>query len=261
MRRIIITEGQLSFLFEGVNEQGELRRLVEEVIDKFSKENLSVVKRVKRQIDSGLHVEGYFNNDYISLVEITDGGLYDLLGDFIKNSSVNIVFYEDQNERRKGYYDGNVKIKYNKDFEDSLVYQVGFYEKADDISSSEAKQILKKAMGISFRSTLIHELQHAYDAYRSGGKYRSDRRSVAYYNKRGEKDMSDEEYQVYLKLPHEYWARFSQTMADIFRDGMSFEELLDKFKSSVIMRFDSLRDGDKRRILKALYGYWDLHKK
>jgi hypothetical protein len=261
MKKLILTEGQYRILFEGINEQGELRKLAEEVIAKFSKENLSVVKRVKKQIDAGLPVDGYFNSDYISLVEITDGGLYDLLGDFIKNSSVNIVFYEDKNKRMKGVYDGNVKIKYNKDFEGSLVYQVGFYEKADDISSSEAEQILKKAMGISFRSTLIHELQHAYDAYRSGGKYVSDKRSVAFYNKRGENDMSDEEYQVYLSLPHEYWARFSQTMADIFRDGMSFEDLLDKFKKSVIMRFDSLRDGDKRRILKALYGYWDLHKK
>lgn len=257
---IILTEEQYRFIFEGVKEQGELRRLVEEVIEKFSSENYPVVNRVKRQMKSGGSIESQFNNDYISLREIADFGSYDILKDFIMNSSVSIIFRE-ESSTRKGYYSWktkNVSIKYSKEFEDSLVYQIGMY---DEISSMEAKQILKKAMGISFRSTLIHELQHAYDAYRSGGKYSSDKRSVGYYRGKVEDQMSDDEYAVYLSLPHEYWARFSQTMAEIFKEGMGFDELVDKFKSSSIMKFGSLRDGDKRRILKALYAYWDLHKK
>ena len=257
---IIITEGQYRFLFEGVKEQGELRRLVEEVIEKFSSENYSVVYRVKRQLESGVSIESQFNNDIMGLNEIVDFGSYDVLKDFIMNASVSIIFRE-ESSTRKGYYsweNKNVSIKYSKEFEDSLVYQVGLY---GEISSMEAKQILKKAMGISFRSTLIHELQHAYDAYRSGGKYSSDKRSVRYYKEKVDGPMSDLERSVYLSLPHEYWARFSQTMAEIFKEGMGFAELVDKFKSSSIMKFGSLRDGDKRRILKALYAYWDLHKK
>ena len=71
----------------------------------------------------------------------------------------------------------------------------------------------------------------------------------------------DVENNYRINLPREYWAIFNQTMEDIFSDGMSYQELFHKFKNSAIMRFDSLRDGDKRKILEALYEYWNLYKK
>ena len=63
-------------------------------------------------------------------------------------------------------------------------------------------------------STLIHELQHAYDYWRSKGNYTSLKKSRDYFNKYASKDGSYDEvqYNRYMKLQHEINARFAQAI-------------------------------------------------
>lgn len=256
MKKLIITEEQHRLL-EGVNEISEINKLVNQVIEVFAEKNYSVVRRVQKGSD-----DISFNWDLLSLGEVvSDVDSYRVLKDFIENSSVRIIFRDNLPGIKtvKGYYQaGVVNILYGENFKDNLRYQIGMHG-GGELGSSEAKWILKVAIGVAFRSTLIHELQHAYDDYRSRGRYTSDKKSKNYYSGRNRiENMTDEDWKIYFSLPHEYWARFSQTVSDVFRDGMDFEQLYDKFKNSSIMRFEYLDEPDKRRLIKALYAYWDL---
>lgn len=124
-------------------------------------------------------------------------------------------------------------------------------------------------------STLIHELQHAIDNFRSGGKYDSDKRSREYYAKArtGEYTPAGEEgpmkpgqYEEYLQLPHEYWARFSQFVNDV--RWKHKRRLLDQTPSDLLrilrLKFkgwNQLSGPDKRRIIKATINYYEALKK
>jgi len=256
--KIHITEAQYKLLVEDVNSIPEIGKLANEVIEVFAEKNYSVVRRIQRGID-----DISFNSDSLNFKDIIfNVDSYSVLKDFIENSSISITFRDNLpgRSRVKGNYDsGRVNIFYGDYFKDILKYQIGLYGDKE-INSSEAKWTFKIALGATFRSTLIHELQHAYDDYRSSGKYASDKKSKKYYSGRNSSiEKSDEEYKIYLTLPHEYWARFSQTVLDIFKEGIEFQELYDNFKRSSIMQFENLADSDKRRLIKALYGYWDLH--
>lgn len=66
-------------------------------------------------------------------------------------------------------------------------------------------------------SSILHELQHAYDSWRSGGKYTSDKKSREYYKKYNGNDteLSNQQYDKYMKLQHEINARFAQAIKEI----------------------------------------------
>ena len=95
-------------------------------------------------------------------------------------------------------------------------------------------------------------------------EYKTDKKSKAYYNKykididNPNYKYIDEQYQIYLILPHEYWARFSQFLKlPIAYKKLSFQEVLKIFKESNIINFDKInRKNDRKRLLVSLYKYW-----
>ena len=73
-------------------------------------------------------------------------------------------------------------------------------EEAEDNNRSFVDELYK---------TLVHELQHSIDAYKSKNKA-----VMGQVVPKGS-EYSDEEQQAYLKLPHEVNARFAEALADI----------------------------------------------
>ncbi len=75
-----------------------------------------------------------------------------------------------------------------------------------------------------FYTSLVHELQHSYDDYRSGGMAYNTPENEKYRKKYLQKSDNNvsrsqindlESYREYLNLPHEIWARFSQAMIKV----------------------------------------------
>lgn len=78
------------------------------------------------------------------------------------------------------------------------------------------EHIYYKAHDSAVISVIVHELQHAYDAWRSGGKFTHSKETFTHKDDKikGEKSY-DSLYKSYLKLPHEISARFEQAIKDI----------------------------------------------
>jgi hypothetical protein len=114
---------------------------------------------------------------------------------------------------------------------------------------NKREQIYKKILN-SFKknkldSFLIHELQHAYDDFRSEGKVYIEKTNIEFKKKYGDQNQKRENlskegkmqfYKDYLSLPFEAWARFSQVMNDIEFTKVETDIINDTLVPSVKMR-------------------------
>lgn len=122
-------------------------------------------------------------------------------------------------------------------------------------SGELTKDILYFQLYLKGYQTLLHELQHAYDYYRSNGramdsqfsddKYSNDlrKREELYQNKKNptldynpNKDLTEEELEFvndltkkYLNFPHEVNARFTQALKDVSIWNIDIDMEKDKF--------------------------------
>ena len=125
-----------------------------------------------------------------------------------------------------------------------------------------------------FNSALIHELQHAYDDYRSKNKIFQSKQSKDFMTKYPETQTKEigqdlERAKSYLNLPYEIWARFTQTMLKVefysvdfnkTSDGFDFfmipiEKVVNKFKIN-FPGYHILSDDDKKRLLNKVVQFW-----
>lgn len=89
----------------------------------------------------------------------------------------------------------------------------------NEVTEEELKELYREVYFDVYKEDLIlslaHELQHAYDSWRSNNKYIKDKSSKNYYKPGNTiNDKRDEEtYKKYLKLHHEINARFTQAIA------------------------------------------------
>ncbi len=214
---------------------------------------------------------------------------FDELKDFIENTN---IIYEAVNRNNDGVR-GNLSrtIKYS----DSMKRQVFVEdtlnelsklkkEKSDDFGEFDDVEIYTHIFR-KFFSTTLHELQHAYDNYRSKGKS-FNKQTPEYRDKlnksselKDKRELKDEEREFmkklshqYLNFPHEINARFTQTIKDIaFSDLVNNDEGGWRFKMNslrnVIIKFKSsfngwniLSDKDKKRLIRKLSQFWHLEK-
>lgn len=123
-----------------------------------------------------------------------------------------------------------------------------------------------------FYSTLIHELQHAYDDYRSKNHAFRTKEFIAYsdkyYSRERERVGNDlENIKQYLNLPHEIWARFSQVVTnihfstfDIVDDKMvtemsPIEYVVNQFKTS-FHGYRHLSEPMRKKLLSKIVQFW-----
>ena len=275
-------------LREGYKEIDELERLSEACIRLIIKENSQRIQPVfKWRFDNPnksfdefteiIRKNFFFSNQTIGIKEAGKGGSgYSLLKDFIKDSGVRVEF--SNKAGTPGVYGGGtlkrIYIKMDtKPFAKDFAYQVdiAMHLLKKIPSQSEIIKAFSIVMGANMRSTLIHELQHAYDDWRSGGKYDKNKQTSDYKKKYtkdtlsgGEVTFDTDHWAKYAQLPHEYWARFSQTVRDIFMFPAAYEKPFSDIQKKFVGKFPGykiMQEPDKKRLFKALYKYWDENRK
>lgn len=176
-----------------------------------------------------------------------NGAGYNEIGEFVKDTTIRIVPTRLIKGRRdlKGQLEYTAPDKFGNDF-------FKIWLKYNDADLDEINSMFKKhgadvtqqdiyfKMFYMFYSTLLHELQHAYDAWRSGGKAFNSQLNKNYislqdksnYIKSKNKnydELTPEEIEAigngekaYLNLVHEINARYAQAMQKTQLTGMDF---------------------------------------
>lgn len=248
-------------LNEAYSAVDEINELTSDIITYFAENNYPMISRINR-LGTGEDTIG-FNEEFMDVTpETVDINKYNVLKPLINSGKLSVNF---NRIKSKGLYhnDGRITINmYTQEFVDNLHYQMKFVEKNDinRIESHNAIMVLKVAMGMSFRTILLHELRHAYDDFVSKGNYLNDKKSINYYgnyetdSKKPDYNMSSEQHKIYLTLPHEYWARFTQTINSLNKT-LPFDKYFDDFKRK-IGGWELISPKHQKRITKAAYRYW-----
>lgn len=153
---------------------------------------------------------------------------YNKLSEFLRTYHMKIVFDEGNRIYFSpiGNTNGSIVLgKYTNHFTENA-YKIctdfiNNHPNVEDASDDEITELYRDIYFAVYSEKMIlslaHELQHAYDSWRSKNKAFKDKASNKYYssgNKNFE-DMDKETYEKYLKLHHEINARFTQAMAQV----------------------------------------------
>lgn len=113
---------------------------------------------------------------------------------------------------------------------------------------------------------IAHELQHAYDSWRSGGMYVASKAGRKYNSKYSNDkfQLTDKQYYDYLRLPHEVNARFTEVVKRLKPfvkkpDGSIDLVDFNQFKSDFerfYQGFDVITPKMGKRLIKRLYNYY-----
>lgn len=263
-----------SLLSEGYKEQDELGKLATEIITAFAKNNIGFTKRCYKQFqaDPNSITADDINYDSIFIEDHVSPSAYKYLGKMFDGTSLSVLLTDQLSHAgsyhgryyRNGSRNTNnsiIKLKFpNKDFIDFLEYNFKIYSSNNkEPTNDDYFGVFRSAFGVAYRRTLIHELQHAYDDFRSSGKYRDNPKSEKYYSKYNplNPSYSPEQFAEYYGLPHEYWARFSDTISDMRSiAAKSFAEVAKDFKLKV-SGWENIDSDGQRRLMRALYKMWD----
>ena len=250
-------------LNEGYREIDELAELADLAIKMFAIKNTKIVGDAFLY---GIH-DIKFQTNYLALNKIAHNVKFDVIAEFIKNTSIIIKFSNMKNNGSFNSYTNTIEINSGiKTFVPILEDTFDTYEENGDDVMKDAENILISSMAFAFRSVIIHELQHAYDSYVSNDLYRTDDKSNRYYHRGSDVDInqntivSPEEYAIYNSLPHEYWARFSQAVATIdFSGNKTMNDIIPEFQKKFVA-WMKMSPTTKVRLNKALYKYFDNRK-
>lgn len=254
----------LHLIFEGINEIDELYILADEIIEYFSFNY--------KEIEEEIEADGYMNYPLVKMIYNTKN--YKTLVPFFSNFKLTIEASVDFNsDKMAGVF---IPDKYNEyDNEGSVLLNYGSKRFKDSLERSKKKynniqEAYKNSLTETFKLILVHEIQHAYDYFRSESNFRKNKQTYKYNKKYSEVELSDdvkqndaffrsEDYQnTYLKLPHEVWARFSETVG-VLDYNKPFNDVLNDFKKK-LRGYDILSDNQKKRIKNTLYKYYDTKK-
>jgi len=270
----VLNENVLSEDFESVK---EIKEFANQVLIYAAKVNLEYIQR---QLKEGMDIRLY----PVKLIDVyqQDPKKNTTLSDFIINSNVwvrftpaksnktlgNYTFFDDpnyENERSRSinlFYNAtdlgvelDKKIKEHKFFEYRDVYFTFYYK---------------------FESTLQHELQHAYDDFRSNSKLFLTKKAKDFETSKpvdGEMDFVNNGIlqKKYLNLQHEIWARFTQAVSKTRFTTIDFEtthiihkmnplpEVLKNFRSEFV-GWRLLPDKMKKKLYGKVSQFWHKEK-
>lgn len=290
----------------------QLRKIIQETLSQVLEEDYASVKEIKELANDSLIFAAKVNVDYLVKQMESEGSIhfypiklidvyqenpkkYPMLGDFLTNSVVMIQFIRLENSDRKGDYSWRdekeydttalrtIRLYYDKNLEEGLrrkSEEIKSYKNTDKLDEKD----LYFTFWYAFVSTLEHEIQHAYDDYRSNSNlYRAklyNKYKAKYHLPSGAEIKIDDpekitqRHQEYLKLQHEIWARFTQTInnprfrmtkADfgVTKDGVQFvkyemlplEEVVKNFKRE-FSGWNIMTDKVKRILINRVAQYW-----
>lgn len=219
------------------------------------------------------------------------------MGNFLDAAKYLAVYINAENPKRKtvgGNYSPNETVnnrRYNPHTqkEINLFYNSSFKSKLRNSVLSDMKSFGKFTSSdlyfllfLEFNSTLKHEIQHAFDDYRSDTKiFKSNAQSKYLTDKKNyesqEVKNKEEFFKInkqYLNLPHEIWARFTQAVGDtrfasstFGKDSKGENTLITKMKDihTVVKEFklsfrgfELLEDDMKKRLIRKIAQFWHL---
>lgn len=264
----------------------QIKDLANSVLLIASKDNLDYVKRQAK--------EGSIDFLYpINLLDVyqDEPRKYSALQEFLINSQIMVQFMRPSNSSVLGNYSSFNDLEYDKSrsrtinlFPSQKLFD-DLLEKFQKNPESDYKEVYI-SMWYSFHSTLEHELQHAFDDFRSNSKIFRNKRSDKYTNKYSlpsgresnpvDPKLATAKFDSYLKLQHEIWARFTQavnetrfTTADFLKteDGVDYVGYEIKPLERVIKDFQShfqgwriMSDEIKRKMIRRVSNYWHQEK-
>ena len=253
--------------FESLTSQKYLEILVNDII------KLMVKRTVLYDIEEkdGLKYLNYINGAYLPYLDISN---YDEeLQRFIKETKIGIV--PEKNHFARGSYHSQKEMKMiYLDIPDKFIEKVN-----NKLENSNLEQALFIEFYFQFDSTLLHELQHAWDDWKSNGKTFFNKKWGRFVDKKKKLVKSDsfskEESDInrlYMNLQHEINARFTQTIKKInfgevdnldyyvpIETMISLEKVLKDFKSN-FDGYHMLSPKDKKRIINRVVLYWRNYK-
>ncbi|MCK9416723.1 hypothetical protein M0Q97_08720 [Candidatus Dojkabacteria bacterium] len=281
----VISEEVLNhFLDETYNSINEVKKLANDIVLKIVDNNFEQLKK-----------QGSINYLYGVYINCVDSSKYVELKDFIDKTIIYVYINDMDRPNIYGNY-SMYRMKdntYNPKIEREINVFIKdirtlFDEINDDYKQNPnySNRDLYLALFNNLYSTLIHEIQHAFDDYRSMNKiYQTSKydKFLSYADKinddkfvdkleqQKDNDIAKEMQQSlrYLNLQHEVWARFSQAL---YRTQFTSLEFTDDEKgyyfkmkpiSAVVKdfmhnfsHFRVLNDGMKRRLVNKIVQFW-----
>lgn len=176
-----------------------------------------------------------------------NGAGYAEVGEFIRDTTIRIVPTRLIKDRRdvQGQLEYSEPDKFGNDFfKIWLKYKDADLDEINSMFNKDGADVTQQDLYFKlfymFYSTLLHELQHAYDAWRSSGKafnaqlnkdyLSAQNRSNSIKNSKKYEEMSPEEIEAvgksdkaYLNLVHEINARYAQAIQKTQLTGMDFD--------------------------------------
>lgn len=271
-------------LEEDYNSIKEIKELANDVLVYLAKINLD---SFLRQVNSNSYI------DYLMPVRLLEvyqenPKKFSTLSDFLINTKIYVkVSRTVRDSGVLGHYTHIKEPEYDKEKYREIVLFPGtdFYNRLTSDYSKEKAHDYRDAyftMWYAFHSTLEHEIQHAYDDYRSNSKLFQARKSQEYVKKHtmangrsavyANPELNKRKHQEYLKLQHEIWARFTQavnetrfTKGDFATspDGIQYFHYTMKPLAEVVkdftIHFDGWRimpDSVKKKLAARVSAYW-----
>jgi hypothetical protein len=277
-------------LNEGVGEYDEITKLsdvvTELVLKIILKKIPDLINRniLPTQILSDENISELINNEYTLNIPLSgeniDISQFKLLKDYIV-SGINITLMDKRSGTLGSYDDENKTIKIsipyiifhiiNRKLKKMLRY--------DKINNSNVVNLLYDELIktnpsiLNFNSTILHELQHNYDDFRTNGqifnspeeKKRLDIIDDFFKNHYNNKTYNLDKYKLhnklsklYYKSPHEMWARFVTAIKYTFKynNFNDHYEFINEFIKH-FHNFNILKNTSKRKLIKAAYKLYD----
>lgn len=255
----------------------EIKEIAQEIIIQISKNNLERYKQ-KGEFD---YFEGVYLRDVPLKKQPTE-----LLAFFNQaNLSISFLDKETWNIKNKdGHYQGDKSRSRTAPAEIVLYYERSELKPNLDEVIKRRGQDLEYSdiyfkLYYVFTSNLMHELQHAFDDYRSMGKAFKTKPSSQFFSGFKGNDafagldptQRAYKYKEYLNLPHEVWAHFTQTFKNLRLTTRDFDheqmpkkmvplkDVVREFRYE-FPNFRLLNPEHQQRLLKAVVSFWHTAK-
>ncbi len=262
--------------FESVSSQKNLEKLSSDILKKMANRTMkfNIIKK------DDIQYLDMINGAYLPNLDITKYN--DELKQFITETKLGIVPIKKLQSSAKGvtaegaFNESSSKIYLN--VKESLIEEINEKlvnpPKYNEHTLYLTEDDLYFKFWYAFNTILLHELQHAWDAWKSKGKYTNSKKWNKYkkdihkYNT----DISQNSlkgknlFNNYLKLPHEINARFTQAIDKTRFWGVEskppfnqFKKPFDTIKRDFITNYEGwnkMSPSIQKRLLHRLYQFW-----
>lgn len=246
------------------------------------------MESLKRQVELGDDIS-YFNPIMLLDVYHKNPKKYPTLAEFITNSRIFVNISRHSSDSTRGSYTHIKEPEYDREtMRDIVLYpKKDFFKEITQEFTKERQypisaEDLYFKLWYAFNSTLEHEIQHAYDDFRSNSKLFQARKTKEYMKKHtmangrdavyADQERNIRKHKEYLKLQHEIWARFTQavsktrfTSGDFAKteDGVDYIHSTMKPLKDVLKDFrynfdawEIMPDSVKKKLYGRVSAYW-----